>query len=192
MAMQEFLKKWTGKEALGIFNFAPRGHLMIDGKKWDFNQSQQVKFLVNKQNKHIREIEKKFVGFRGTEAEFLQSGEMDEDLIDIFDFYSKLMPSTFKQSYGDEQKAGMMKSILGKNLRNALFEPITRKRRLEVELKRAKTYKDKKEIREKYNEQSTLRDMNNFKRLQKFPRQVWLNKEMEDAELPLELMLTGP
>jgi len=193
IAFRDFLDNFVGKEALGVFDVTPKGDIKLsDGRVYTMDDTARIKWVSNQALQYFNDIERNYVGFRGSNEEFVRSDKFKGVLAEMYDMMGKIDPGLFDPKLDKEAKAGIMSNLYGERLVNMLIDPGTQQNRLQVMLKRAKTDEEKVKIREEYTKQQQARIFLGMRRQPKFERELMFKRKMEGSKLPWQLELSMP
>ena len=193
IAFRDFLDNFVGKEAIGVFDITPKGDIKLgDGRVYNMDDTARVKWVSNQVLQHFNDIERNYIGFRGSNQEFIQSDKFKSVLVEMYDMMGKIDPKLFKPGLDNTAKTGLMTSLYGERLTNMLTDPGTQQNRLQVMLKRAKTDEEKIKLREEYVKQQQQRIFLGMTRQPKFERELMMKRLMEGSPLPWQLELSMP
>jgi len=193
LAFRDFLNNFVGKEALGIFDVTPKGELRLsNGKVYSMDDTARIKWVSNQNLQHFNDIERAYVGYRGSNQDFIQTDKFKKVLVEMFDDMSKIDPGLFKPSFKDEAKSAIISQLYGARLVNMLTDPGTQQNRMEVMIKRAKTDEEKLAIRKDFEKQRQMRIFTGLRRQPKTEREIMFKHKMDGSALPWQLELYMP
>jgi len=193
IAFRRFLDNFIGKEAIGIFDMTPKGEIRLgNGKVYTMDDTARIKWVSNQALQYFNDIERTYIGFRGTNQEFVQSDKFTNTLVEMYDMMGQIDPKLFKPELDKKAKAGIMSQLYGERLVNMLIDPGTQQNRLEVMIERAKTDEERKQIREEYEKQRQARIFLGLRRQPKMERELMFKRKMDGSTLPWQLELYMP
>ncbi|MBA7652741.1 hypothetical protein ES703_60580 [subsurface metagenome] len=175
------------------FDVTPKGEIRLsDGRVYTMDDTARIKWVSNQNLQHFNDLERAYVGFRGTNQEFVQSDKFKKVLVEMYSSMGQIDPKLFKPELKDEAKAGIISQLYGQRLVNMLTDPGTQQNRMDVMIKRAKTDEEKIAIRADYEKQRQARIFMGLRRQPKTERELMFKRKMDGSTLPWQLELYMP
>jgi len=175
VALRKLMDSLAGKGALGIYDMHKKGQIVIEGKDGkkttlEFADVEKIRKIASKEYKYLGQVEDAWVATNLELEDFIESEMFTEPLSKIYDEYAERID--VPDDISEAKKAGIVAEVLKKRLTNRMFLPRTKLKKLQVQISRAKTDKEKRKLAETYKKAQQERLEQIFKQLPSTARDI--------------------
>ena len=192
IAIKKYIDTLAGKGALGIYDISKKGELVLEGgRAFSWDDVGRIRAIEKQENKILGRIEKGFVAKGISPDEYFKSDEVNDEIVKIYDYWSKYEPE-LQKTKDKREKVLFASKVLGERLTNRIASPRVLMKWYRVKLERAKTAQEKRKLASDYKKARELRLIEVLKTQPKSARDIYLLHKLKNSKLPWDLILTLP
>jgi len=187
VALKKLINSWAGEGALGIYDINKTGQAVFtrkDGTKvvMEFKDVQRIQKVANEELKYLGQLEKAYVDASDkTTLEFLRSEEARRIFLKIYESWAEVLPELQSVTDGDA-RIRIVLDALKERVINSLTAPRVQAKRIQVQIARAKTDEEKKELAQKYERVKAKRIEKAIESQPKTAREIELSRKIKHRD----------
>lgn len=182
VGFKKLADRLAGKGALGIYDINKKSQVVIEqnGQKVvvEFKDIENVRKISAQTYKYLGQIEDAWVASDFSLEQFITSNKISKPLSELYDIYSKSYPGALPSDVTENEKILAMEEALGERLQNRLMLPRVLQKRFEVQMMRAKTEEQKRQLAERRKETRQISLIETIKTLPKTERTIVLGTKI--------------